>query len=234
MKPEDVAHYLKSHPDFFNEYADLLSDLHIPHPHDNRVISLQERQAIALRDKNKILQDKLLELISFGEENDAIGEKMHRLTIALLTASNFDECLNSLSYSLREDFSIPHFVMRLWGINCGTMDYPEFTATSDDIHAIAASLTNPYCGNHVADEIKVLFAENADHLHSFSMISLNTTRPIGLLVLASPEIERFYADMGTLHLKRLGDLISASIARQELVSDATGCEQQNPSDEYQA
>ncbi|MCP5245392.1 MAG: DUF484 family protein [Burkholderiales bacterium] len=233
MKPENVAHYLVSHPDFFNEHAELLSDLHIPHPHDDRVISLHERQAIALRDKNKVLQDKLLELISFGEENDAIGEKMHRLTIALLAASSFDECLNSLNYSLREDFSVPHFVMRLWNIHYENMDYVEFTETSEDVHAIAASLTHPYCGNHVANEIKAMFAENAELLHSFSMIPLNTTRPIGLLVLASPEIERFYADMGTLHLKRLGDLISASIARHEMVSDTTSDVSQSASDEYQ-
>lgn len=233
MKPEDVAHYLEDHPDFFNEYTDLLSDLHIPHPQNNKVISLQERQTIALREKNKILQDKLLELISFGEENDAIGEKMHRLAIALLAATNFDDFLSSLDYSLKEDFSIPHFVMRLWEIDCENMDYIEFTATSDDIKAIAASLANPYCGNHVVDEIKALFAENAEHLNSFSMIPLNTTRPIGLLVLASPEIDRFYADMGTLHLKRLGDLISASIARHELVSDTTSEVPQNSSDENQ-
>lgn len=65
------------------------------------------------------------------------------------------------------------------------------------------------------------------------MIPLNTTRTIGLLVLASSEIERFYADMGTLHLKRLGDLIGASIARHELASDTIDNEQQSPSDEYQ-
>lgn len=47
----------------------------VPYPQENKVVSLQERQVIAVRDKNKILQDKMLELISFGEENDAIGEK---------------------------------------------------------------------------------------------------------------------------------------------------------------
>ena len=231
MKPEDIAHYLVSHPDFFNEYADLLSDLQIPHPLDNKVISLLERQAIALRDKNKVLQDKLLELINFGEENDAIGEKMHRLTIALLTASNFDEFLSGLGYSLREDFSIPYFVMRLWGINCVNMDYAEFTETSDDIHAIAESLTNPYCGNHVADEIKAMFDANAEHLQSFSMIPLNTTRTIGLLVLASSEIERFYADMGTLHLKRLGDLIGATMARYDLEQGTNNTSGEEESDD---
>ncbi|SET39024.1 hypothetical protein SAMN05216326_12431 [Nitrosomonas marina] len=226
MKPEDVAHYLANHPDFFNDHMDLLADLQIPHPHQKNVVSLHERQTIALKEKNKILQDKLLELISFGEENDAISEKMHRLTIALLTAYNFDDLLNGLSYSLREDFAIPYYVMRLWELECENMQYDEFASTSEDIHAIATSLTQPYCGNHVADGIKALFAENAEQLQSFSMIPLNTTRSIGLLVLASPEIERFYADMGTLHLKRLGELVSASIARHTMT--ATNPQNQQP------
>ncbi|SFK69196.1 hypothetical protein SAMN05216302_101274 [Nitrosomonas aestuarii] len=233
MKPENVAQYLVNHPDFFNEHIDLLSDLHIPHPHDNRVISLHERQAIALRDKNKILQDKLFELISFGEENDAISEKMHRLTITLLTASNFDEFLSGLDFSLREDFSIPYFVMRLWDLNCKNMDYVEFSPTSEDIHAIAASLAHPYCGSHVADEISGLFTQEAEHLQSFAMVPLSTTRSIGLLVFASPEANRFYADMGTLHLKRLGDLIGASIARHELIADTNHTSGHNTPDEQQ-
>ena len=49
MKAEDVAHYLQDHPQFFDEYADLLADIHIPHPQDDRVVSINERQVIALR-----------------------------------------------------------------------------------------------------------------------------------------------------------------------------------------
>ena len=219
MNPEDVVQYLKDHPDFFNEHAELLSDMLVPHPQEGKVVSLHERQIIALRDKNKILQDKMLELISFGEENDAIGEKMHRLTIALLTSLSFDELLNNLDYSLREDFAIPNFIVRLWNLNCQNQDYDAFTPVNADIHAIAESLTQPYCGSHLADAIKNLFGDASTHLQSFSMIPLTTTQTIGLLVLASPELERFYADMGTLHLKRLGDMISASIARYELAPD---------------
>ena len=104
MKPEDVAQYLQDHPQFFNEYADLLADIQIPNQYDDRVISINERQVISLRERNRVLQDRLLELISFGEENDAIGEKMHRLAIALISVSNMDEFLVALNFSLREDF----------------------------------------------------------------------------------------------------------------------------------
>ena len=103
MKPEDVAQYLQEHPQFFNEYADLLADIQISHPQDDKVISLNERQVISLRERNRVLQDKLLELISFGEENDAIGEKMHRLAIALLSVSSLSELFNVLYFSLKED-----------------------------------------------------------------------------------------------------------------------------------
>lgn len=231
MTPEDVVQYLTDHPDFFNEHASLLTDMRIPYPQENKVVSLQERQVIAVRDKNRILQHKMLELIGFGEENDAISEKMHRLTIALLASLDLSDFLNNLNYSLREDFAIPDFVMRLWGVNCQEKNHDEFAEVSADIHAIAESLTQPYCGNHVADAIKDLFGEARAHLKSFSMIPLVTTRTIGLLVLASPELERFYADMGTLHLKRLGELISAAIARYDLEQGMPDATREECSDE---
>ena len=62
MKPEDVAQYLQDHPQFFNEYADLLADIHIPSAHDDRVISINERQVISLRERNRVLQDKLMHI----------------------------------------------------------------------------------------------------------------------------------------------------------------------------
>jgi len=215
MKPEDVAQYLQDHPQFFNEYADLLADIQIPNQYDDRVISINERQVISLRERNRVLQDRLLELISFGEENDAIGEKMHRLAIALISVSNMDEFLVALNFSLREDFVVPMIAMRFWDIACCDKDYPELTPTSMDVHVIAESLSQPYCGNHVADEIKQWFGEGAEYLNSFSMIPLKTTKTIGLLILGSPDAERFYPEMGTLHLKRLGELVSTTIARYD-------------------
>lgn len=218
MKPEDVAKFLHEHPRFFDEYADLLADIQLSHPQDDKVISLNERQVISLRDRNRVLQDKLLELISFGEENDAISEKMHRLAIALLSVSNLDELFNALYFSLKEDFAVPLVAVRLWNISYDqSSPHEEFTVTSEDVHVIAESLSQPYCGNHVADEIKHWFGERAEYLHSFAMIPLNSTRTIGLLVLGSPDAERFYPEMGTLHLKRLGELVCTTITRYDVV-----------------
>lgn len=213
MQPDEVLQYLQENPQFFEKYADTIANIYVPQPHNGKVIPISERQIVTLRDKNQTLQNKLLELISFGEENDAIGEKMHRFSVALLTIKSLDELFHGINLNLREDFAVPHTAMRLWNKTGDELESVEFSATSDDIHAIADSLAQPYCGPHIADEIKQWFGTDADQLQSFAMIPLRVTQTIGLLALGSPEPQRFYPGMGTLHLKRLGELVSTVLAR---------------------
>src|SRR4051812_41018936 len=114
MTPDAVVNYLKQHPEFFEEQSEFLATIMIPHPHGGRAIPISERQILTLRDKSKQLEDKLRELITFGEENDAIGEKVHRLTLALVAARDIERLIAALHFNLREDFSVPHTVLRLW------------------------------------------------------------------------------------------------------------------------
>ena len=216
--PEEVAQYLKQHPKFFDEYADMLADIYVPHPHGGRAIPISERQIVTLRDKNHVLQDKLHELIKFGEENDTISEKMHRLVIVLLTFTHLNDFLHGLNSNLRDNFSVPHVVLRLWNvIGDGIELSSEFVTANTDTQAIANSLLHPYCGPQLSDEIKGWFGESATHLRSFSMIPLRTKQTFGLLVLGSEEAQRFYPEMGTLYLIRLGELVSTAITRYVLI-----------------
>src|SRR3972149_7459617 len=84
MKAEDVARCLAENPDFFDQYSEMLSRISVSNPHGGGAIPLSDRQVLTLREKNKVLEAKLSELIQFGEENDAIGDKMHRLAPVLL------------------------------------------------------------------------------------------------------------------------------------------------------
>ena len=216
MKADDVVQYLQDNPQFFDEHADALANIQISSGEDgDKIISFSDRQISTLRDKNLKLQDKMLELISFGERNDDISTKMHRISLALLTCTSLDDLLHKTKYNLCEDFAVPHIAIRLWNASGSenNAEQLEFTPASKDIHAIAENLTQPYCGSHVDDEIKSWFGEDAAHLQSFSTITLRTTETIGMLVLASPEAQRFNAEMETLHLKRLGELVSTTLTR---------------------
>jgi hypothetical protein len=90
MNPSDVIQFLQENPDFFDRNSALLTDLTVTHPNNGQAISLTERQLIALRDRIAQLEDKFAELLSFGEENDAISEKVHRLSLSLLEAEDFE------------------------------------------------------------------------------------------------------------------------------------------------
>jgi len=212
MKPDEVAAYLKQHPEFFEDYADQLAEIYIPHPHGGRAIPITERQIVTLRDKNKQLEGKLREVIQFGEENDAISEKVHRISVALLAASDIRGVLNAVYLNLREDFSVPHVALRAWRAN-GPTDLPEFKPLSDAAREFATGLTHPYCGGHSAVDAAGLFGEASAHLRSFSYVALRERETFGLLALASEDPQRFYPEMGTHYLKRLGELIGAAIAR---------------------
>ena len=98
MKSDDVAHYLQDNPQFFEEHADLMANMVVPHPHGGRTISITERQMLALRDKNKQLESKMGELLQFGEENDGISEKMHRLAVGMIAAGSFQAVLHTLNF----------------------------------------------------------------------------------------------------------------------------------------
>jgi uncharacterized protein YigA (DUF484 family) len=213
MKPEEVAVWLKEHPEFFEHYAEQISNITIPHPHGGRAIPIGERQNLTLREKAKQLEGKLRELIQFGEENDAIGDKVHRLATALLAASDLPGALNAVYSSLREDFAVPHVALRVWRAN-GRDDLPEFKPASEASREFAASLANPHCSAHAMVDTAGLFGDAAAHLRSFSYVPLRDNETFGLLALASEDAQRFYPEMGTLYLKRIGELVSATFARQ--------------------
>ena len=82
MNADDIARFLRTHPQFFDQHPELLETITVPHPYGGRAIPLAERQTVALREKLKVTEGRLGELLQFGEENDAISEKVHRLSVA--------------------------------------------------------------------------------------------------------------------------------------------------------
>jgi uncharacterized protein YigA (DUF484 family) len=212
MRPEDVARYLKDHPDFFETYADMIGDISIPHPHGGRAIPISERQIISLREKNKVLEGKLRELVEYGEENDAIGERVHRAALAMIKPANLEASLQALYYNLREDFAVPHITIRLWS-EWDHPPLPEFGASSAEVRVFADSLNQPYCSHKPMFETAEWFGDAGNLLKSYAYIALRADRVFGLLALASEDAQRFYPEMGTLYLKRLGELVSTSLVR---------------------
>lgn len=222
MDAHDVAQYLQENPAFFEDYAELLAQIQLPDPHGGRAIGLADRQVLNLREKHRALETKLAELLQFGEENDAISEKMHRLGLALLAAPSRDALLWALNFNLREDFAIPHVAMRLWGMRPRELDAGAevYGDVSDELKHYAAALAQPYCGANNNAEAAAWFGEAGAQIRSVACIPLRESVAaagagacVGMLVLGSEDAARFYAEMGTLYLTRLGELAGAGLTR---------------------
>lgn len=211
FSPEQIGEFLKLNPDFFVGRPELLADITVPNPYSGQAISLGERQVLALRDKSRGLEIKLREFIQFAEENDAIGEKLHKFSLALVRAKTLEAALQSVYLNLSDSFAVPHTALRFW--NPSTPDLQEFAPVSADILALAEGLAQPQCGPDVPEEVRAWFGEMGAHQKSFALAPLRDGELTGLMVLASEDARRFYPEMGTLYLSWLSQLTTAACAR---------------------
>ncbi len=211
MDANDIAQFLRSNPQFFDQHPQLLESIYVPHPHGGRAIPLTERQIVSLREKVKLLEGKLGEFVRFGEDNDAIGEKVHRLSLALLGAKDFASTAHALYFHLREDFAVPHVALRVWGRSLldGTL---EGSPVGAELRDKAETMAAPQCGPAAGNPFLAWFRDAQEHVRSVALVPLGQTRTIGLLAMGSEDPQRFFAEMGTLYLRRIGELTAGALA----------------------
>jgi uncharacterized protein YigA (DUF484 family) len=208
-----VAAYLARHPEFFEEHAELLAGVRLSSNLGGRTVSLQERQMEVLRDKVKSLELRMAQLFRVGEENDALNTRFQEWTCALLTARNDVDLPHVLVDGLKTIFNVPHATLRLWNVA------PDFAHTwyaqevSEDTRLFANSLQVPFCGpNNDLEAARLL--DDARDIASLALLPLRAgdeAQAFGLLVLGSPERERFTADMATDFLSRIAHTSAAAL-----------------------
>jgi hypothetical protein len=112
---------------------------------------------------------------------------------------------------------VPHAALRLWPADAGAAagGGAEFAPVSAELRSYAAGLEHPVCGAEANPEVLAWFGDTGAQLRSVGSIPLRGAdkASIGMLVLASEDAQRFYPEMGTLYLQRLGELLSAALAR---------------------
>jgi len=206
MKSADIALYLQNNPQFFEDHADMLAEVTIPHPYSGRTISLNERQLLTLREQNKNLEKKLHEMVMLAQDNDLLQKKVHQFTLALFGVRDLMSLQNVITQNLREIFAVPHVVLHIW----------KGLPPSLEVLTFVDQQLQPVCVHHALHDTLAWFGESAVHLHSFAYLPLRVDeQSIGLLILASEDAQRFYPGMGTLFLQRIAEIVS-SVLRPSL------------------
>ncbi len=211
---EQVAEFLRAEPDFFERHVELLLNINVAHPHGGRTVSIPERQLIATREKVRLLEGKLSELIQFGEENDSLSDRIHSLTLRLIDCTTYDQLIDTLYLDLLDNFQVPHVALRFWDVASVDNPTPEFQPVATELMQFVDAMKAPYCGSHPVYETNLWFGEHAPHLKSYALVPLKCGQTFGMLLMASENGERFYADMGTVFLTRIGDVLAHCLAHR--------------------
>lgn len=216
MGDDDVARYLRAHPEFFSSHPELLSTITVPHLHGRGAISLHERQLEVLREKHRALELKLAELVRIGQENDAIAERMLKWTRQLLLAPEPTHLPQIVIDGMQTSFGVPQVALRLWGVREPFHSLQCAAPVEVDAITLANSMQRPYCGPNADFQPASWLAEGGAATRSIALLALRKgvdPTAFGMLVLGSADPTRFQMNMGTAFLERIAETASAALSR---------------------
>lgn len=216
MTEHDIAQYLRAHPEFFEREADLLSSVRLISPHSQRAVSLQERQAEMLREKIRMLEGRLIDMIRHGSDNLALSDRMLCWARDLFTEQDAMALPQTIASSIQSTFSVPQVAIRVWGVAPDFAHADFARGVSEDARLLADSLREPFCGVNSGFEATG-WLEHPAQAVSLALLPLRVrdegghAPAFGMLLLASPDSQRFTSTMGTEFLARIAEVASAAL-----------------------
>ncbi|MCW2312550.1 DUF484 family protein [Rhodoferax antarcticus] len=220
---DDIANYLANTPDFFERHAELLAAVQLSSPHSQRAVSLQERQATLLREKIRMLEQRIMDMIRNVNENMVLSDKLLQWAQTLFLNADSQVLPQLIADELANQFSVPQVGIKVWGVTPQFQSCNFALGVSEDAKSFATSLTEPFCGVNTGLEA-INWLPEPQAAVSLAILPLRglpvagSTRgglapAFGLLVLASPDAQRFNSTMGTDFLARIAELASAALTR---------------------
>lgn len=211
LEEKTVADYLRDNPEFFQNNPSLLATLHIPHT-CGTAVSLIEHQVKVLRDQNHQLKRKLMDLVHVARDNNRLNERMHQLTLGLVTSGTLEALLDTLREHLQGEFNADTVTLRLARLSearareCGVDPFNREAAELEHFESFYKTC-RPQCGRFKREQMSFLFGDQAPAVESAAIIPLGKKGGTGLLAIGSQEGNRFHPGMGTLFLTHLGELL---------------------------
>ena len=211
LEEKAVADYLRDNPEFFQNNPSLLAGLQVPHSCGGAV-SLVEHQVRVLRDQNRQLKRKLMDLVHVARDNNRLNERMHQLTLGLVSSSSLEALLDTLREHLQGEFSADTVTVRLAGIpeaRARECAVDQFSGDDPQLEHFESfyKTCRPQCGRFKPEQLEYVFGDQAQAVESAALIPLGKKGQIGLLAIGSQESNRFHPGMGTLFLSHLGELL---------------------------
>lgn len=222
LNDASVAEYLQNYPDFFERNGPLLAKLRLPHLRDaGATVSLVERQVEVLRERNQSLERKLKDLVDVARANDALADRIHRLSQRLMRAHDLEQTVNAVETSLREDFDAMQSVLVLFREEAKTLAAAGGRfLRADDVHGAdiktfesLMEAGKPRCGQIRDSQRDYLFGKDSVEIGSVALTPLGPKGALGILAIGASDAQRFHPAMSTEFLSRIGELVTYALIR---------------------
>lgn len=212
-----VAEYLARHADFLKDHPELLETLEIPHD-TGAATSLVEYQVSLLRERNTQLNRKLKDLVAIARENEALMERVHRLTLKVMDAGDLPTLVSHVETLLREDFQADEVRILVFGETDPKLESPSVFHLAPDDSRLAPfgdflKEASPLCGRLRQEKLAVMFGDEAENIRSAALLPLDEECRTGVLGIGSHEEDRFHPGMGTVFLKLMGQVLGRSLSQ---------------------
>jgi uncharacterized protein len=215
-----VASYLSATPEFFDRHAQLLAKIRLPDTRGGAsTVSLLERQAEVLRERNRQLERKVSDFVEVARENDALGTRVLAMARRLIAAGGRAARVAAIEAALREDFGAGQSVLVLTAAHA-PQGVPEsrflriVPAEAPELRSFETLFASgkPRCGQLRDSQREFLFGADASTIGSVALVPLGGKAGYGLLACGSTDSQRFNPTMSTDFLAHIGDLIAAALA----------------------
>jgi hypothetical protein len=212
---EEVAAYLRLHPEFFNDYRELLAELRVPHTSGDAV-SLIEKQLTVLREQNEQTRKRMRELIEIARYNEELAKRMHQLVLHLMDAANVKEIFAILKDHLKRNFEADRVALRLFANPAFIDSYPgdEFAGrdtAGEKLFKTVIERRTPISGKLKRQQQVLLFGDDGDKIVSAVIVPLHGEDWGGVLVIGSFNPDKFQESMGVELLANLAKVLSLII-----------------------
>jgi uncharacterized protein len=171
-----------------------------------------------LREKIKSLEHRIMDMVRHGNENMVITDRILRWSKSMLLVQSTRALPAMLVGELQAQFMVPQVALKVWDVDARYAGEPFAQGASEDAKTFATSLTQPYCGMATGLEAVSWLDDPATAL-SIALVPLrpgalsDTGTAFGMLVLASPDPQRFESGLATDFLERIAELASAALSR---------------------
>lgn len=203
QQANDVAAYLKAHPDFFLANPTLIEDLELPGP-PTEVSSLHHWQLRRWRSRAHKMAHKLAQLHWIAEQNAESDALLHQLACKLVALPDNDP--DAFKQALHALFAVD--TIAIW---------PRQALPAKARKALRGWFDNPAirCGHIGAELTGILFDQQLPETGSTALIALSIREHsiTHVLALGRSNPDGFNPAQGTLFLEQIGELAEAYLAR---------------------